>query len=456
MAVRSTRMRSPKRVAAFSLYVCVSFAGCTSDHALQSSAIHRRTMPTINPPTTMLAPAESESELLARASRLALSGDFPTALSALSVHRTATESGRLEIGLVTGLAATKPTVAARVAVALPSGPTQTAAFEIVARALVTQNPSAATEWALQYSDSVLAPAIRQAIGWELGRESAHANFARIKLLPASPARNHLLGETVAGWASYEENAPLSAVDDFPDGELRKNLTTRVAFQIAQRDPLRALTVAASLPAGRDRWIIFSAAAQTWIALDPSAAMAWAQGLPAGAARDAAFAGIDTGLGGAARRPASVAPRLSTGRSPVIGGSTATAIIAESETSIPSFANWLATQSRPMTRDEAVLEFIRQRGATDAGAIGNWITTLPGGTTRQQAIEIYFDQLLRSSPSAAADWLRTIPGEDRHDDMIERTVRQWLQTDPRSAEIWLRDSPIPAHRREELLRNVPRL
>ena len=108
----------------------------------------------------------------------------------------------------------------------------------------------------------------------------------------------------------------------------------------------------------------------------------------------------------------------------------------------------------MSHEEAILEFVRQRGAADLGAVGNVVAMLPDASVRQRAIDIYLDQALRNSPANAANWLRSLPPSDQSQDMIEKTARQWMQTDPRAAETWLQETSLPGFRKEELLRQAP--
>ena len=429
--------------------------GCAIENTRQNADSFPMTaMPTVGPPPKPPAPPPPESEIVTAAARSALSNDLPATLQTLQLAGDPAARAHAGTALVAALAAQNPAVAATVALALPSGPAQTAAVEIAAHAFVQHDAAAALRWAFELYDAVTANLARRAVARELVRENPRNAMDRIKALPAGPARADVFVFAAAAWAAQDGASAVAWLRELPDDAFRQRLTSTIAFEIAQTKPDRAIALAEDLPAGRSRWLIFSAIAQTWIIKDPKAALAWSAQLPAGEARDAAHAGIETGLGVPSSRRAAPFPgiRNSNPRSAASGTAFAT---GSAETNNPAFDAWLATQPRSMTRDEAILEFIRQRGALDVGSIGNWVASLPGGTTRQRAIEIYFDETVRGSPANAANWLRSLPSSDRSDEMIEKTARQWLQTDPRAAEAWLRETTLPPFRQEELLRNAPR-
>jgi hypothetical protein len=121
---------------------------------------------------------------------------------------------------------------------------------------------------------------------------------------------------------------------------------------------------------------------------------------------------------------------------------------------PDFEAWLATQAPGLSREEAILEYVRQRGAAEPEAVGPLIATLPGHI-RDQAMAIYLDGLLIGSPREAARWVRSLPRSERSDELIEKTARRYLMVNPEAALEWLEQSTLPIHRKEQLLREVGR-
>ena len=429
-------------------------AGCThatgSDNS-DASVTPRPSMPTVVPPPRPPVITLSETEAAATSLAAARASDFPAARRALETLTDRAARARATLSTVETLAAENPASASSLALALPPDLTQATALEIAARAHARKDSDGAVAWALGFSDPNLATTARRAVAEELVRAEPAAALKRLHSLPASPARDDTLAFGVAAWAHHDADAARGWSRAVEDETLRHRLTLSTVFAVAPNHPARAAQIAETLPLGQDRGRVFSALAQTWIASDATAAMAWVTKLPPGDLREAAMAGVDTGTGAAGRRRHNTGPRL--GGATRMGGTGVSAATLESNLpTFPAFSAWLASQPLPMSRDEAIIEFIKQRGALDVGAIGNWITTLPGGPTRQRALETYFAETLRTSPAAAANWLRSVPPSDRSDAMVEEVARRWLQTEPGAAADWLRESNLPQFRKDEILRS----
>jgi hypothetical protein len=294
---------------------------------------------------------------------------------------------------------------------------------------------------------------RRAAVEELVRANPRAALDRVLAQPESREREDMLQIAVAEWARRDATAAVDWVRALPEDERKKRLTSTAAFEVAQADPNRALALADTLPAGRDRWLLLSAIGQTWVARDPKAALAWAGQLPAGEQRDAAFSGIDTGMGIPSRRRVASAP--GSGANRTRGSARAMVGIGAPDTSSADFAAWLATQRPGMSNDEAILEYVRQRGALQPWAVGPWLSSLPGGPARDRAMEVFVDGLLVGSPADAARYISILPRSDRSNEMIEKTAKRWLLTNPNAAEMWLRDTPLTPDRKEQLLREAGR-
>ncbi|MEO6568761.1 MAG: hypothetical protein ABIO94_08345 [Opitutaceae bacterium] len=428
--------------------ICLMVGGCASSNAHRQSAERPLPpMPTMGRTSDITNPKVPEHEILAGALRLASNNDIVAAVRTLDLTVDSAERSRVSVNFVQALSSQNPSLAAAAALALPFGPTRSAAVEIAASSWIQRDANAALTWSLDLSDPNAANLARRAVARELVRENPRGALNRIQAFPADNRRDDLVAIAAAAWAHQDPEAATSWLREQPDNNLRRRLTSSVAFEIAQISPSRAITLAETLPAGRDRWLIFSAIAQTWVAVDQNAAFAWANKLEAPDARNAAIAGITTGLGVGSNR------RTNPSREPrILGGRSTYAMSTPLDP--PQFTAWLASQSQTMSRDEAILEFVRERGAQDVGSIGSWLANLTAGPAGQRAREIYLDEKLRGSPAAAASWLHSLPSSERSYEMIEKTASRWLLTDPSAAAAWLRETNLPAFRQEELLRQAP--
>jgi hypothetical protein len=444
-------MSSPLRLVALALAAALSVAlgGCASAPAETAAAAKQRpALPTVRQVDHATQPAPAENEIVARATRAIQNNRVSDAVR--TVMQLDPELRARVAGQVAAAVAERdPMAAAAFATALPVSTAQEAATETAANAFTRRDPDAALRWAAGIDDFAAARAAQRTVIAELLRAEPRNALAKIEALPASAARDDMLTLAVGEWARHNSADATAWLNVQPDSTLKPRLTSAIAFEVAQTDPNRAIALAETMPAGRNRWLLLAAIGQTWVAKDEKAALGWAQQLPAGEARDAALAGVDTGLGVPASRRLASAPRGSTVR---VGGGT-TAAATWDELNSPAFAAWLATQPAGMSREQAILEYVRQRGAVEPTSVGQWIASLPGGPSRERAMEIYLDGVLAASPADAANWLRTLPRSDRSDEMVERTAKKWLLTNPAAAQQWLNEISLPPDRKQQLLRDA---
>jgi hypothetical protein len=427
----------------------MGFGGCAKDTPRATAERPMPAMPTMGPSPHVEKPEIPEDQIVARALYAARRGDIQGALRTLALAEGTVAQASAATKLVTAVADQSPPIAASLAFQLPSGPTRSSAIETAAFTWTQRDPAGALRWSVGIEEQPTADIARRAVAKVFVQTNPRDALDRIRALPTSSSRDEMVAIAAAAWAHQDANGAVAWLRDQPNGAVRDRVASTMAFELAQVSPARAIEMAETLPSGRNRWLVFSQIAQTWVAVDQDAAMRWANRLQNGEARDAAIAGINTGLGVAASRRTPVGTNrggISRNRSVYAMGP---------GLDPPAFTAWLATQPQTMSREEAILEFVRQRGSQDSGSIGSWLADLTGEPARQRAMDIYFEEVLRGSPAAAANWLRSLPSSDRRDDMLERTARRWLQSDPTAAAAWLRETPLPLGRQEEILRQGPR-
>lgn len=286
--------------------------------------------------------------------------------------------------------------------ALPAGPMQNVATEVLARSAVDRDPANAVSWAFAGPAPSMQSTSRQAVAERSAELAPQPAMARLLALPASPARLEMLGYTAAAWTRLDPSAALAWMRSTAPADVKDHIAVSMAFALAQTDPAHAAGLLGELPSGRDRLVLLGAIGQTWIARDTNQAWQWARQLPAGPDRDAAFAGIETGLGGAGSR------------------------LARSESAVG-------------------------RRSGSGGAAEPVANALPLGPARDAAFRREFEEAMRESPARAADWLRQHPGPDRSDAMVNELMRRWLPDNPAAAKIWINENIYGPGRREELLR-----
>lgn len=421
--------------------------GCVTERELrEASELRRPEMPSARAQASAVRAPPAEPEILATALQHARTGEFATAAHVIGTGSSVEARERLARASASALFAADPAAAVALALQLPPGFTQEAALREVAELSVGRDPGAALQWALGLRDAAAQGGVRRFVAESLVATGPVEGMARLMAAPADSGRDEMLGFAAAAWARREPDAAGGWLRGLTDAPLQERLAASVGFEIAQTHPAHAIPYAEMLPKGRNRWLLFTAITQTWIAVDSRAAFAWTNQLPAGEPREAAIAGIDAGLGIAVARRMTPPPDTggATGRA---GGRAATPVVGDD----PAFAAWLATQSGGMPREVAILEYVRQRSAAEPQVIGQWLVGLPGGPTREEAIEIFWRNLISLSSTEAARWLRMLPRSDRTSDLAGRLLREWLRADPDAAEAWLRESSLPGDPGEARLR-----
>jgi hypothetical protein len=430
--------------------LCLGLGGCVNGTREVSTQARRPAMPTMAPPPEKADNSLAEAEILARAVRAADNNDVEGTLRALRQVGDPARRSALAGELMARLHGTDPKLRAKLAVALGTEFNHMGAIDGAGRNLVQHDGEFAFHWAAGLQGSAASRRMSRAIVDELVGTDPNGTLDRIGKLPAGAVRDDLLVLAAGGWARRDPDAAISWLRERPDDPLKQRLTSGIGFDVAQVRPERAVAVAHMLPEGRDRRLLLAAIAETWVAIDLNAALAWAGELPADGARAAALSGIDNGLGvPLSRRVAAVAPGIRGGSSRTRGSGAA--IAGTEEITSAAFAAWVSQQPRDLPREDAILEYIRQRGAVEPAAIGPLLETMPPGYKKDEAMQTYLDGLLISSPREAARWVNSLPRSERNDDLMAKTAQRLLLLNPEAGVEYLQQSTLPTYRKEEVLR-----
>jgi hypothetical protein len=379
------------------LFAVTGLSGCGGDLKVQPPG-----MPTMGAIPTAPGFAARPDEALSRVTAAVECDDFHAAVRALATL-TPTERAVVARTLVATLAQHDWAKAERLAQALPGVTLQPEAVEILARVIAARDPDAAMRWAVSTVSPSLALLARLSVADQLAARVPRLAAQRLLVLPPSPARAELLGYLAAAWARRDAPAALDWLSALAAGEDKDRSTTSIAFALAQSDPSRAVELLETFPEGRDRMVLIGAIGQTWVARDENAAWRWANRLPSEATRQAALAGIETGLGGAAARFARGEP--------------------------------------PPTPSGTRIGPDRARSAV----------ATPSALNREDAVRRGFDVALQESPVNAAIYLNSLSTPDRRDDLVDELVRRWLPLNPEATRAWVNQNVTNPLRREELLR-----
>lgn len=375
---------------------CLGWAVLGAGMALLSGGcVGAREPALVTPPMPrVIAPVEepgpSSEERVARAKTLVREGrdgEASAAIAELPPDRRADVSRDIGRDLVRR----SPSRAAEFALMLPPGAGQDDVLLHAIRGMLTQDRRGTVDWAQAREPLGAKLRARLAVARAMVEEDAPEALRWLGELPARHGRE-LQRLALAEWAKREPDSAIAWAQSQPDAE-RDELLARVGFALAQTHPSKALGLAETLPAGRERWVLLTAIAQTWIASDRAAAERWASRLPPGPDREAALEGFAAATGPVRSRAGS-------------GG---------------------AVSRRP----------------ADAGR----------GLAREDTLRKELEQRLREAPVNAADWLATLPSADVTDEMLRELAREWLRRDPAEAVRWLELHVPSSARRDQILRET---
>ena len=203
---------------------------------------------------------------------------------------------------------------------------------------------------------------------------------------------------------------------------------------AELDPQAAIAYAQTLPAGTARNWAMTSAVGGWAEHDATAATAWVQQLPAGPARDQAMQTIVSALADKDPQAAlAFLQNLPAGRNrqnlywPIFSRWTMTDPVAAAERAMqmPGGAN----------RDTALQVVGSNWANQDPEAAFAWANTLPAGQGRNNALQNILASWANKDPQKAAAIITALPPGPVRDQSISNVARQWAQTDARAALKW---------------------
>lgn len=114
--------------------------------------------------------------------------------------------------------------------------------------------------------------------------------------------------------------------------------------------------------------------------------------------------------------------------------------------------WAATLPDDV-RERALSSTINVWASNDLSAAGEWINGL-SGPARDEAVSAYIYPLQVKDPATAASWAGTISDSKIRDRSLQNVVTIWLSKNPSAASAWIQGSNLPAADKRRLLALAP--
>ena len=186
-------------------------------------------------------------------------------------------------------------------------------------------------------------------------------------------RNSLVARSLKTVAGSDMTQAVSLARSLPEGATRDTALDTVITQLAATDLAAAQKLIAENPASSFSQATASVAAGL-LKQSPDQAMAWANALADGTARDAAYAGIAKEW--AVR-------------------------------DVAAAAAWLDTLPAGTNKNAAVTSFAGRNAARDPEGATLWASTLPASESRTRLLNVTVGNWQRTNPAAAQQWLETV-------------------------------------------------
>ena len=260
-------------------------------------------------------------------------------------------------------------------------------------------------------------------------------------------RYSVLGNVLAGWASENPRAALSAFEAIDARALapieRAQLRMDLYRGWASQDPQGLVQDALALPelkgGHRDDvqgWAITFAATEM-ARRDPTTVQAWLEALPDGPGKKAALYSLPVVL--LTNDPARASELFQ--RNADLGYSDKnyrTFARTHFDSGIENAVQWAAGFPSPATRANAVAALTAEWADTDVRAAGEWVNQMPKTTGEwDKALSTYSLAAAEHSPATALDWAMTVQNGDLQLLTLKKISAVWHKKDPRAAEKWMR-------------------
>lgn len=282
--------------------------------------------------------------------------------------------------------------------------------------------------------------------------------------PGGPGGNNVMA-ALSGWAATgDSQAARDWVEGVEDDRQRTMFTFGIMEGMTRSDPDAATSYVLELaeqraaageqegdgrgrgfdPTSRYMEMIASEQANRGLAH----ASAWAEGLPEGELKDAAFSRIAASLAG--EDLDAVTKWVTEHASQAYAQDAVSEVARRMANTEPAKALEWAESLTGEAQSQAFSSAFNQWTDRDALAASEYLTTMNASPLRDSAVSSFATQLDREDPEAAAAWASTISDANTRVETLESVARTWMRSDSEAAQQWLPSSGLPAEVQQEVL------
>jgi hypothetical protein len=272
-----------------------------------------------------------------------------------------------------------------------------------------------------------------------------------------------------GWASTDPEAAKAHLEGLENGFEKSMLVQGMVSGLASTDPSAATAYVLAIDAeqrasgeegGRDdRWRGFAvdrqmeAIANAQMQRGMKEATAWAESLPDGSIKSAAFDRVAEGF--ARNSPEEAAEWVKAHADQDYAERAVREISEELARKDPASAvNW-AEELPEASQAGAMRTAIEQWTREDPTAAGEYLTSMSVSPARDAAVSSFARTFDREDPALAAEWAGSINDEETRSDTMESVARSWMRSNSEEAKEWLPKSGLSEEAQQKVIEDASR-
>lgn len=270
-----------------------------------------------------------------------------------------------------------------------------------------------------------------------------------------------------GWASTDPAAAKAHLDGVENGFEKAMLTQGMVSGLASSDPAAATEYVLSMDAaqqageggGDDRWRGFAVDRQVesivkaQLQRGMSEATAWAESLPEGAVKSAAFDRVAESF--ARSSPEEAAEWVKAHADKDYAGRAVREISEELARKDPAAAVSWAEDLPEANQANAMRTSMEMWTREDPAAAGDYLTNMGASPTRDTAVSSFAQAYDREDPALAAEWAGSIADDKMRNETMESVARSWLRSNSEEAKLWLPTSGLSEEAQQKVITDASR-
>jgi len=272
-----------------------------------------------------------------------------------------------------------------------------------------------------------------------------------------------------GWASTDPEAAKAHLESLEKGFEKSMLVQGMVSGLASSDPAAATAYvlgieverqAAGDEGGRDeRWRGFAvdrqmeAIANAQMQRGMKEATAWAESLPDGSIKSAAFDRVAESF--ARNSPEEAAEWVKAHADKEYAERAVREIAEELGRKDPASAVTWAEELPEASQAAAMRTTMEQWTREDPTAAGEYLTSMTESTARDAAVSSFAQTFDRENPALAAEWAGSINDEKTRTDTMESVARSWLRSNAEEAKQWLPQSGLSTEAQQKVIADASR-